>query len=188
MSKTEPWHYCKLYNIATLGHQITFISYMYPDSKVHGPSWGPSEADRTKVGPIFFVIWVITQAEKYIILLVVCIEHRMTCCCMLCKSSEGCVNRNGYYGWIQFCLKMMDYHTVKCPRTHEEIITISYHGLQENMHQCIWEKIQWLIGGSIPFSHWSNHPKLYFNNWLCNYTNEQISKCNIIIPHYNFFQ
>ena len=25
---------------------------MYPDSKVHGPTWGPSGADRTQVGPM----------------------------------------------------------------------------------------------------------------------------------------
>ena len=35
------------------------VNGSYPDSKVHGRTWGESGADRTQVGPMNFAIWVV---------------------------------------------------------------------------------------------------------------------------------
>ena len=146
MSKTEPWHYCKQYNIATLGHQITFISYMYPDSKVHGaimgPIWGQHDPGGPHVGPMNFAIWVITQAEKYRILLIVCTEHSRhtgACCVKVQMDGSSEMAAMGEYNFIKKIWIIILISALVPMKRLLQFPTMV--GLQEkNMHQCIWGK------------------------------------------------
>ena len=111
-----------------------FSKSTIPDSKVHGPKWGPSGADRTQVGPMLapwtllsgMFWWLKSQLWSHnASAWELSANHMLQCITMqVYKTSHPIVHYNAYavWQWKQYGSLCQLYHKVTSASSYEEYI------------------------------------------------------------------